>query len=276
MPDLFISGGQGGGGTIDLTADVTGVLPVANGGSGTSTEFTPGSIVFAGASGVYTQDNAGLFWDDTNNRLGINDNTPGFPLEVVGNSMFQGNIFVLNATTLNDRELTFIFDGTVKLQNNSTNGAAGMVFNGAASGSGFVTFLSTSGSGTTDFINFRTGNNGAVEAMHINTAGLVGIGTSTFPSAGSKAIIFGDGTVPSSMGSDTAGLYANDVSGTVNLFAINEAGESTRLTYPAPETYSVSNVTTDRTYDANSTSIDELADVLGSLIADLRARGIVA
>lgn len=39
--------------------------------------------------------------------------------------------------------------------------------------------------------------------------------------------------------------------------------------------YTVTNVTTDRAYNANSTSIDELADVLGSLIADLQAYGLL-
>lgn len=39
--------------------------------------------------------------------------------------------------------------------------------------------------------------------------------------------------------------------------------------------YSVSNVTTDRTYDANSYTTDELADVLGTLIADLKLTGII-
>ncbi len=42
------------------------------------------------------------------------------------------------------------------------------------------------------------------------------------------------------------------------------------------ETYSVTNLVTDRTYDADATTLAELADVLGTLIADLRARGIVA
>lgn len=42
------------------------------------------------------------------------------------------------------------------------------------------------------------------------------------------------------------------------------------------QTYTESNVTTDRTYNANATSIDELADALGTLIGDLRSRGIVA
>lgn len=40
--------------------------------------------------------------------------------------------------------------------------------------------------------------------------------------------------------------------------------------------YSASNVSTDRTYDANATTTDELADVLGTLISDLRNRGIVS
>jgi len=34
-------------------------------------------------------------------------------------------------------------------------------------------------------------------------------------------------------------------------------------------------VTTDRSFDANATSIDELADVLGTLITKLLAYGII-
>jgi len=45
--------------------------------------------------------------------------------------------------------------------------------------------------------------------------------------------------------------------------------------FAARATYSVTNVVTDRTYDANATSIDELADILGTLIADLRTHGAV-
>lgn len=39
--------------------------------------------------------------------------------------------------------------------------------------------------------------------------------------------------------------------------------------------YTITNVSTDRAYDANSTSINEIADVLGSLIADLKLTGII-
>jgi hypothetical protein len=63
---------------------LAGTLGVTSGGTGTSTAFTTGSVVFAGASGVYSQDNANLFWDDTNNRLGIGTTNPTSTLTLAG------------------------------------------------------------------------------------------------------------------------------------------------------------------------------------------------
>jgi hypothetical protein len=71
---------------LPLTTGVTGTLPVANGGTGTSTAFTTGSVVFAGASGTYSQDNANLFWDDTNNYLGIGTATTTAAITATGTS----------------------------------------------------------------------------------------------------------------------------------------------------------------------------------------------
>ena len=71
-------------GKIGLTTHVSGTLPVANGGTGTTTAFTAGSVVFAGASGVYSQDNSNLFWDDSNNRLGVGTATPVSSIETNG------------------------------------------------------------------------------------------------------------------------------------------------------------------------------------------------
>jgi hypothetical protein len=42
-----------------------------------------------------------------------------------------------------------------------------------------------------------------------------------------------------------------------------------------PGTYTPTNVTTDRAYDANATTLDEVADVLGTLIADLKSAGLI-
>ena len=41
-------------------------------------------------------------------------------------------------------------------------------------------------------------------------------------------------------------------------------------------TYTITNGTTDRTYNANATSVDELADILYTLIQDLKLLGLVS
>jgi hypothetical protein len=62
-------------------------IPQYSGGGGGSmaiggaiTSATAGSVLFAGASGVLAQDNANLFWDDTNNKLNVGTNTSGLGL----------------------------------------------------------------------------------------------------------------------------------------------------------------------------------------------------
>ena len=44
--------------------------------------LTKGSVLFAGTGGLISQDNSNLFWDDTNNRLGIGTSSPNKPLEI--------------------------------------------------------------------------------------------------------------------------------------------------------------------------------------------------
>lgn len=64
-------------GTIDLTSKVTGILPQANGGTGGTSSFTNGSVIFAGASGAFTQNNTKLFWDNGVGTLMVGTNAPG-------------------------------------------------------------------------------------------------------------------------------------------------------------------------------------------------------
>ena len=54
-------------GQVVLTTDVTGVLPLANGGTNNSTAYTAGSIIFSDGTKL-TQDNANFFWHDTVTR----------------------------------------------------------------------------------------------------------------------------------------------------------------------------------------------------------------
>ena len=50
-------------------AMTSGILPVTKGGTGTGTAFTQNSIVFAGAAGAYSQNNAKLNWNDATSRF---------------------------------------------------------------------------------------------------------------------------------------------------------------------------------------------------------------
>lgn len=49
--------------------------------------LTQGSVTFVDSSGNLTEDNANLFWDDSNNRLGIGTASPGVELDVAGGSI---------------------------------------------------------------------------------------------------------------------------------------------------------------------------------------------
>lgn len=57
------------------------------------------------------------------------------------------------------------------------------------------------------------------------------------------------------------------VTGNIGFFGISPVAQS-----PA---YTPTNVTTDRSYDANITTVNELADVLGTLISDLQTYGLL-
>jgi len=74
---------------------------------------------------------------------------------------------------------------------------------------------------------------GATE-MHTKDI-LVGTTTSATGTIG-KVIVFGDNTAAPTMGTNTAGIYGDDVSGTVEMFAIDEADNATQLSPHNPVT----------------------------------------
>lgn len=59
-------------------------------GPGVASAFTTGSILFA-SGGVVAQNNAKLFWDNTNFRLGLGTATPATTLDVAGAAQVSGN-----------------------------------------------------------------------------------------------------------------------------------------------------------------------------------------
>jgi hypothetical protein len=97
---------------INITA---GTLPVARGGSGLS-NLESGQLL-VGNSGSLLQ-SSNLFWDSTNNRLGIGKNNPISTLDVNGSitgTLFSGsgtNLTALNATNINSGTLVVSNGGT--------------------------------------------------------------------------------------------------------------------------------------------------------------------
>lgn len=75
---------------------------------------------------------------------------------------------------------------------------------------------------------------------------------------------------------DAKNIILNTTTGTkIGTATTQKLGFFNATPVVQPSAYTASNVTTDRSYDANATTLDEVADVLGTLISDLKALGLI-
>lgn len=175
--------------------------------------MTPGSVLFAGPSGVLSQDNSNLFWDDANNRLGIGTSVPSARLDVNGVTFFRdftrvtaglaGNMVSTTSWLSTDSGITNLYTGGISTVQLNTNGVS--YLNGGNVGIGITLptqklhvvgniLLSTGsnrfvriGSSTnywydlqTTGDNFQVIDGGGTTRLHISYPnGNVGIGTTT-------------------------------------------------------------------------------------------------
>lgn len=87
---------------------------------------------------------------------------------------------------------------------------------------------------------------------------------------------FDEMTAPAAGAANTTRLYAEDSGGTTRQQIVFNGGNTVTIAQDGGlQTYTPTNVVTDRSYDANATSVAELADTLGTLIADFQAAGIL-
>jgi hypothetical protein len=109
---LLADAGVGSGSLASVCANgnttATGIQITAGGlstNSLTSTNLTAGSMPFIGTGGLFSQDNANFFWDNTNKRLGIRTNTPSVELDLHSTANVQIH---LNNTTTGDSKIVFL------------------------------------------------------------------------------------------------------------------------------------------------------------------------
>jgi len=93
---------------------------------------------------------------------------------------------------------------------------------------------------------------------------------------GAGAIEQAEMTAPGAGAANATRTYAEDNAGTTRQRIKFSSGNAVTIAEDGGlQTYTVTNVVTDRAYDANSTTLAEIADVLGTLIADFQAAGVL-
>ncbi len=97
-----------------------------------TTSYTPGSVLFADANGEINQDNAKLFWDNTNFRLGIGNASPLYPLDVTGAARITGAVTLGTALATSSGGTG---TSTAPTQNGVIYGASSSAYASTAAGS---------------------------------------------------------------------------------------------------------------------------------------------
>lgn len=182
-----------------------------------ATGFTQGSVIFAGAAGVLTEDNANFFWDDANNRLGLRrhpanlldlynstDDTFLGSLNIIGMNNndtvtwahYVGNsgIYGFYNKNLNGKAFSMSASGHVAMGNSSFGATATVdVLNQTGQTTVPMLNLSLIAAQTSDFINFRASDLTTILAKFDNTgkAFLPNIQLGTAGSATGSALFSG-------------------------------------------------------------------------------------
>lgn len=189
------------------TSLLSGSIGLSNGGTGATYAFTQGSIVFAGASGVYTQDNSQLFWNDSTHRLGIGTASPAYSIDTSSNNIRAGGYYV---GTYSSPGLIYDGTGTGSITLASGNGTIqtgnGQQIN--VLNSGGSTVVNLAGGAASYFNGYSVGIGNTSPSYLLDVTGsarhthLVGGGSTPTLAAGTGA-----GTSPTLaiVGTDTAG-----------------------------------------------------------------------
>lgn len=136
-----------------------------------------------------------------------------------------------------------------------------------------------SSAGSERFDIFVGGANTVDIGLTVDIDGNVGVGVqNTFGTLAERVYAQISGVAPTSSPADMFQLYSADHggAGTASPFFRTEEGDVIKLFKTATGYTTFTNLTTVRTADADATSVAELADILGTLIEDLKKTGLIA
>lgn len=279
--ELTIGGAlQSGGGAVTVT-DTHGLRILGYptiGTGGTQTNARSARIQFPTIGATIRR---GVSVETVANNLGTEAaNTEGFYCEDLTRGTAQrANFYAEGATTGTPTDVYAFYQGTAHVVGTNRYGFRAT---GATTGTptlcvGF--YADAHSVGTTQWAFYSAGDESHMVGVQQDDNAKDVFGT------GRDAEIYYDGTNliidPDVVGSGEAQIAGKaHVTGELEIDgALNHDGTTVGFYAVAPTTrsaaYTPTNVTTDRAYDANSTSIDEIADVLGTLIADLQLTGII-
>jgi hypothetical protein len=181
-----------------------------------------GSILFVGTGPILAQNNANLFWDDTNNRLGIDNAAPSEALHVTGNVRFSGALMPNNLAGTSGQVLTSAGAGVVPTWTTPTTGT--VTGTGTSGSVAFWTASSVIGQDASnlfwDDTNNRLGIGNAAPSEALQVAGNVRFSGALMPNNSA-------GTSGQYLQSAGAGVAPTWVTPSV----ITGTGTSGRLTY---------------------------------------------
>jgi hypothetical protein len=207
---------QAGGSTLDTATMLlpywrsgrfSGVLPVANGGTNTSTAFTAGSVVFAGSGGTYTQANEDIRFIADSSRLVLGPNT------ILSTPPFNGVRF----KSMGKIQIARSDEDTRFITIDNEGGQAKMNFGAPSPGYGSFKFTQSNNADT------RT-------ILFITGAGNLGVNEDVAANITQKLTVVGNGLFTQNLGvggvTPTSRLHVKGVDGTSTNSALNVTNSS--------------------------------------------------
>jgi hypothetical protein len=291
------------GGTTTLIVNST---PISSG--------TVGRVLFQGTGNVLQQ-SANLFWNNTDGRLNIGGvGTASGRLTILSPATTGLALHIRNSADTTN-QLEFNGDARMSIFNaansnglyfvNGGSAGSGYLIGSSAVASGTNKFIVIS-PGSLQFFDTATGartvfafNNSPTGNLTLdNNADRFRVTHSTWssfaiesafgclalqdvnarrPVGTARCVLMVTNGTKSVDTQDTFQLIAKDIAaGNAAPHFYTELGHEIKLYQTnTGNAYNITNVTTDRALDANATTLDEVADVLGTLIADLKLTGII-